>query len=196
MEKKKIDRRIQRTRQLLREALMTLILDKGYKKITVQDIIDEANVGRSTFYSHFLDKEDLLASWFEQLADDLSTHVGTAHHEGESHQHLTHSLDFFRHADKNRELYRAMAESGGGEVMLNIGRQHIEKNIQLHLIDLDIQTEQLLVPPAVVTNFLAGTLLSLITWWLEQEAAYTPEEIDEMFNALAMPGVQGLLGMK
>ena len=60
MESRKVDRRIQRTRQLLDDALIELILEKGYDKITVQNIVDQANAGRSTFYSHFLDKDDLM----------------------------------------------------------------------------------------------------------------------------------------
>ena len=60
MTNQKVDRRIQRTRQLLEDALIALILEKGYDKITVQNIVDQANVGRSTFYSHFLDKDDLM----------------------------------------------------------------------------------------------------------------------------------------
>src|SRR5512141_2904590 len=63
----KIDRRVQRTQQLLREALVALILEKGYDAITVQDILDLANMGRSTFYAHYRDKEDLLLSGFQML---------------------------------------------------------------------------------------------------------------------------------
>ena len=60
MGSRKVDRRIQRTRQPLEDALIALILEKGYDKITVQNIVDQANAGRSTFYSHFLDKDDLM----------------------------------------------------------------------------------------------------------------------------------------
>ena len=60
MGSRKVDRRIQRTRQLLEDALIALILEKGYDKITVQNIFDQANAGRSTFYSHSLDKDDLM----------------------------------------------------------------------------------------------------------------------------------------
>ena len=63
------DRRVQRTRELLRGALFSLIREKGFEVLTVQDIIDRANVGRATFYAHFDNKEDLLLSGFDVLRD-------------------------------------------------------------------------------------------------------------------------------
>ena len=65
MTKKPPDRRVQRTRRLLHKALMTEVLDKKYESITVQEILDRADVGRSTFYTHFHDKDELLVSGFE-----------------------------------------------------------------------------------------------------------------------------------
>ena len=66
------DRRVQRTRKLLQDALIALVLEKGYEAVTIQDIIDRANVGRSTFYAHFLDKQHLFLSGFEQLRQELA----------------------------------------------------------------------------------------------------------------------------
>jgi AcrR family transcriptional regulator len=68
----KADRRSQRTRQLLSAALIELMLEKRYDDISVQDIIERANVGRSTFYAHYLDKEDLLVGDFTRVLDALS----------------------------------------------------------------------------------------------------------------------------
>src|SRR5438132_11824277 len=67
MVKRATDRRVQRTRQLLQDALISMMVEKGYEATTVQDIIDRANVGRATFYAHFADKETLLASRLEDL---------------------------------------------------------------------------------------------------------------------------------
>src|SRR5437660_10085913 len=67
MVKRATDRRVQRTRQLLQDALISMMIEKGYEATTVQDIIDRANVGRATFYAHFADKETLLASRIEDL---------------------------------------------------------------------------------------------------------------------------------
>src|SRR6202012_5392571 len=62
MAQETMDRRVRRTRDLLHRALLDLIAEKGYPHITVQDILDRADVGRSTFYTHYRDKEDLLRS--------------------------------------------------------------------------------------------------------------------------------------
>jgi AcrR family transcriptional regulator len=193
MNKGKPDRRVQRTRQLLRDALVSLILGKGYQKITVQDIIDRANVGRSTFYSHYRDKEDLLFSGFDELAHDLHRHMRSPDASDDNHGHLLHSLEFFIHAYNNKELYMAMTESGGGELILDIARQHMRNHIEVHLNQLPFIGEE--IPLTVITNFLAGSLLTMIVWWLEQKTPYTPEEMDDMFNALAMPGVWSMISV-
>src|SRR3954469_23951916 len=65
------DRRVRRTRRLLREALLALVLEKGYEAVTVQDVLDRADVGRATFYAHFRDKDDLLISGADELRESL-----------------------------------------------------------------------------------------------------------------------------
>ena len=192
MDTKTTDRRVQRTRQLLKEALVALILEKGYQKITVQDIIDRANVGRSTFYAHYRDKDDLLLSGFDELAHDLNRHMRAPEPPDSEPGHLLHSLEFFIHACNNKELYIAMAETGGGELIFDIARQHMQNHIEYHLRLMPSIGDEIPIP--VITNFLAGSLLSMIAWWLEQSLPYSPEEMNEMFNALAMPGIRRLMG--
>ena len=133
MEAKPLDRRVQRTRRALHQALADLILEKRYDKITIQDIIDRANVGRSTFYTHFLDKEDLLEKGFVMFSDDLAALFENADHTQEESEHVLHSLIFFRHAGMHHELYRAMLEGGGAEVMMDAARRHLKIDIESHL---------------------------------------------------------------
>ncbi len=66
------DRRVRRTRELLRSALLSLIQEKGYDRITVQDILDRADIGRSTFYAHYRDKDDLFRAGFEDIRAALA----------------------------------------------------------------------------------------------------------------------------
>src|SRR5882757_7950674 len=116
MERKLIDRRATRTRAMLQEAHVALIMNKGYEAMTIQDICDTANVGRSTFYTHYKSKDDLRRSSFEHLRklltdrqqDALATLGDTRY------QPLAFSLALFEHARDHIHLYRALSKSRGG----------------------------------------------------------------------------------
>src|SRR5437763_7788331 len=100
-ETKRDDRRSRRTRRMLGEALVALLLEKRYDTITVQEIIDRANVGRSTFYAHYLDKDDLLLQELTGLVATMSMH--TERREGRSR--VIPSLELLRHVGEQRRLY-------------------------------------------------------------------------------------------
>src|SRR4026207_1338777 len=111
MRNTKDDRRAQRARRLASRALIRLMLEKRYNDITVQDIIDRANIGRSTFYAHYLDKEDLLTSGFTRVLDTLSPE-----HEqpgAEEYQALPSLARFFQHVQDHHRLYKALVHGGG-----------------------------------------------------------------------------------
>src|SRR5213083_3494878 len=101
------DRRVQRTRKLLQDALVSLMIEKGYEATTVQDIIDRANVGRATFYAHFADKETLLVSRLE----DLRAMLAQQHQRARG---LGFSLPMLEHARDHLPLYAAIVGRGGG----------------------------------------------------------------------------------
>ena len=194
MAEQKEDRRVLRTRMALHQALIELILEKRYDKITVQDIIDRADVGRSTFYAHFLDKEDLLMQGFALFSDELGSHLETAEHSHEEEaEHVIHSLVFFRHAGAHHELYKAMLEGGGADVLMEAGRRHLMHNIEDHLAEVFDDGKTAVIPIPVITNFLAGAMLSVLMWWLAEERPFSPEEINSMFQQLATSGVEKLL---
>jgi AcrR family transcriptional regulator len=186
------DRRVQRTRRALHQALIELILEKRYDKITVQDIIDRADVGRSTFYAHFLDKDDLLVQGLAMFSDRLQAHLETPEHHGEEPEHVLHSLTFFRHADMHHELYRAMQEGGGADVIMEAARKHLSNDIDGHLSTRFPDGTGADIPVPVITNFLAGAMLSVLMWWLDAGRPYSPEEINAMFRQLAMGAVDRL----
>src|SRR5512139_4063861 len=113
MAQHKQDRRSRRTRQALVEALLALLTAKNYDEISINDIVDRANVGRSTFYAHYQDKDDLLRNGFGRALELLIQHVSF----GEADQDL--KLDatlLFRHAKGHYELYRTLVWGSGFEV--------------------------------------------------------------------------------
>jgi AcrR family transcriptional regulator len=187
----KTDRRSERTRQLLNAALIELMLEQRYDEITVQDIIDRANIGRSTFYAHYLDKEDLLVSGFTRVLDILSQ---DQHQRGEGeYQALPNLVRFFQHVQSHHQLYKALVRGGGIDRLFKKSHQHMRRNIEQHLAELIPAGQAPAAPLPLVADYLAGAILSMLTWWLDNEMPYTPEQMDALFQQLVRPGVQTTL---
>jgi len=194
MAKRNVDRRVQRTRQLLHQALIALVLEKGYDKITVQNIIDRANLGRSTFYAHYLDKEDLLESGLGKLRQDLGQHLAGENGVEGSEWSLLPSLALFRHVGKHHHLYKAMIGGKGIDVVEKTIEDALIAHAQTHLEQLVATGGQPSVPPLVIVTYLVGALQALLTWWLDNDMPYPPEQMDEMFQQLTIPGISAVLG--
>lgn len=141
---KGIDRRAARTRRMLHEALIALILRKGYEAITVQDIIDAADVGRSTFYAHYGGKEDLLRGGFEELRTLLAAEARAAPPPGPDEapgpddapgpqDALRFSRALFEHACDYKQVYRALVGSRGAAVAINEIRRILADRVRKDL---------------------------------------------------------------
>lgn len=181
----KQDRRSQRTRHLLSEALVELIREKGYNSITVSDIIDRANVGRSTFYAHYRDKDDLLAGELDRVIDVLDRHIP---HESRETNLFFPSLGLLRHVGEEYELYKALVWSSGVDLLF----KHVQKSLSQR-IEQSIQGsgKEFDVPIVVLANFVAGSFLTLLQWWLDNKMIYSPEQMDEIFQKLTLPAIKG-----
>lgn len=191
MEREKVDRRVRKTRLQLQLALQDLILEKGYEAITVQEILDRADVGRSTFYSHFHDKDDLLVSGFELMHAELDAAVGQGGGVAPTVSDI--ALGIFRHAEGNRRAFRAMMGGSSGEIVLRQARQYLE----MHLRDEIEPKATSINDPAIVDaiiEFEAAALVSLVSWWLDNESTVPAERMHELFMTLTRPGLEAALG--
>ncbi|GAA3240691.1 TetR/AcrR family transcriptional regulator [Nonomuraea helvata] len=186
-----VDRRVRRTRELLRRALVELILEKGYDRITVQDIIDRADIGRSTFYAHYTDKDDLLLSNLEELASAFEEHM-ERHFASRAEPNPV--LAAFQHADRQRDLYKALAGKRGAEVM-RAGLHSRIKEAMTRQIPEFLPHRDSAVPVDVAMEFLLTSLLGLLVWWLDNDVPYTAEEMADMYMRLIGPGVQAAYGI-
>ncbi len=187
----KIDRRVQRTRQILQEALLALILEKGYAAVTVQDVIDRANVGRATFYSHFQDKHDLFLSGFASLRDQFEQHLLAQSPMNGDPWNL--SLMMFQHAQSHLPIYKAMAGKQGGNIALGHIQKYLSALIQEHFKTQLSERKNLKVPPEVIAHYIVSAYMALLTWWLDHDAPYPAEQMNEMFRQLTQPGVEAIL---
>lgn len=191
---KKPDRRIQRTRQLLRDALISLILEKGYDAVTVQEITERANLGRATFYIHYNNKEELLLSNLHEVFNDLKARFGEPSREQFLAPDQTLRAIPFQHALENRDLYRVtlFSEQGTAAIMRGI-REYIANELKTRMEAILAEGEMPL-PAEVVANYLAGAMLALIGWWLEHDTPYSPDMMAEMYQQLTLPTLSMMLG--
>lgn len=191
MNSQKEDRRSRRTRQLLGDALVGLMLEKHFESITVQDILDRADVGRSTFYAHYTDKESLLLSQIESIIHGMEEF---AHNSGGTHHGLLPSLALFHHVKEQRRLMQAFVWGRGAEILTQDFQGQVSKIIEQNIRSMIGEAVAFSVPLPLVAKFVASTFLMLLRWWFDEDMRHTPEQMDEMFQKLVMPGIHGLVG--
>jgi AcrR family transcriptional regulator len=198
MREKKQDRRISRSRKLMHEALMSLIVERGYENVTVQDILDRADVGRSTFYAHYRDKDELLLSSFEHLRtlfeQQQQALLKSRHSGGNCDVNLI--LELFRHTGQHHELYKAIAGRQSGEMILKYLHRYLRNLIAAPLAEFVKNRKSMPVPIDITIHYLVSSLLSLMTWWLDNNMPYSPEQMDQMFRTLTAPGIEAAFGRK
>ena len=186
------DRRVQRTQQLLRGALLSLIQEKGFEALTVQDIIDRANVGRATFYAHFDNKDDLLISGFEGLRTSLKERQREALSRGGGvdERVFAFSYELFAHANDHRDVFRAMVGKQSGATV-----QRLLHKLLVDLVRDDVKTtvaraESTAVPAEALVQFIAGALFGLLMWWIDGKMRLSVAEVNALFRKLAIPALK------
>ncbi|MGC4048803.1 MAG: TetR/AcrR family transcriptional regulator [Paludibaculum sp.] len=187
---RKKDRRVERTQHLLQAALLALIKEKEFDAISVQEIIDRANVGRATFYAHYDNKEDLLESGFEDLRLKLKERQSEARARAGSpeDQLFAFSHHLLDHADENREILPAMVSQRGGALI-----QHLLRHLLVRVVREDVNTmlpKGGAVPKEAIVQFIAGGLYGLMMWWLGGKRRLSVDELDRLFRTLAIPAVK------
>jgi AcrR family transcriptional regulator len=190
MAKKQMDRRVARTRSLLQQAHMSLILKKDYEAITVDEICDAANVGRSTFYAHYTSKDDLRRSSLENLRRLLVERQSDALRAGDIRDRsLGFSLTMFEHARDHLDLYKALVGGRGGAIALGAIRRILSDLIRNELAATADKRSADAIPREVVVEYVAGAFMAVMTWWLDGGAKLPPQRVDAMFRRLATEGI-------
>jgi len=191
------DRRVARTQRLLQDALIDLIIEQGYSAVTVQHVLDRADVGRATFYSHFAGKEALLLSVFAGLRRSLRAELATLTPERVARfGHGVGLLEpLFAHAARHRRLYRALLGSRDGALLLQHLRDAVAAPLQEHLTTVVAQHGRPEAPIDLVVAAFVSAVLGALVWWLEADTPQTPAEMDRIVERLLAPGVAHAFGL-
>jgi AcrR family transcriptional regulator len=194
---RRLDRRVQRTRKLLRDAMMALILEEGYDALSIQDITDKANLGRATFYLHFKDKDELLMDVMDQFMEDILVQVpqlAEIQWRLEDTKNIAKLFDF---AAEHYDLYRILTISSGAITASRQLHQTIASNIKTCIQrEIDELGDQPIIPVEFIANHFAGSLLSIMYWWLDSDLPYSAEEMAEMFQKVNQLDRKSLMGFK
>lgn len=184
-----IDRRSRRTRQALHQALIRLIVERGYDEITVGDIADAADTGRSTFYAHFTGKEDLLLSAGSYLKQALiKEHGAVAASCGRPEDRILGFSSFMTaHLYEQRQIFHALMRGQGGRIFLDMIRDVLCEIVRK---ELPAGSASEALEREVAVQFIVGGYITVITWWLRSGAKQDPNLLEAAFRAIASSGLR------
>jgi AcrR family transcriptional regulator len=174
--KAKKDKRVERTRDRLGDALVALIREKPFDDIRVQDVLDRAGVGRSTFYVHFRDKVDLLLSDADEFFEHMSMLLIR---KRDTSGRVAPVRELFAHVADVEEFVRALTASGRAHAIFDLGRDHFARAIERRLSRRIAKKER----DALAYGY-ATALFALLTWWVEHKRPLTPEKMDDLFHRM------------
>lgn len=164
------DRRIRKTRKALRDALVELVLDRGFTALSVEDITQRADVGRATFYSHFRDKDELFARVTADLLAELDVRLRPAVQDSAVGFTGKPLLEMLRHAHDERDLYRIVLRGEGDGKPL---RMFTESCARVAAQEFRGRSERNAVEPRIDPEVLArawvGEQVGVLQWWVEQD---------------------------
>src|SRR5579864_3242444 len=175
---RKPDERIRRTHQRLGEALVQLIAEKPIDDITVQHVLDRASVGRSTFYLHFRDKNDLLLSQLEMFLETMSTFLTRRKENSHRVVPVTERLEHI--GGPRNKMYRALADSGRLHDFFDLAQGYFARGIEQRLRESRRRSNLPQPELAARASALAGGVLSLLRWWLDRGAKESPQAMDDL----------------
>lgn len=174
------DRRVSRTRQRLRDALVSLCREKPYGEVRIADLLERADVGRATFYAHYRDKEDLLISLFLGMIDHFEA-IGLQQNPNAV---LPAAPFLLAHFAEAKEFGRALARAGKMEVLLRACEARLRRNLEARLPARSDPS------PQITAAVAAGAFTTLANWWMNSGQQTPPQDLADALEALLAPGVR------
>ena len=180
-----MDPRVQRSVRALGSALVALMHERDFDRITVQDILDRAGVGRATFYSHYRNKDDVLYSSYERLFDHLEQVLRASPSRNER---LIPVDEFLTHLGEVGVFIESLRRSGKMDAIFSLAVDFMARMVEVRIAPAPRTSPS--VPAPLVARMLAGALAEMIKWWLDHPSAASPAELDATFHALARASLQ------
>ncbi|MBX3011072.1 MAG: TetR/AcrR family transcriptional regulator [Caldilineaceae bacterium] len=180
----KVDRRVRRSRRLLADALLALVIEKRFGDISVQDIADRADMNRATFYLHFHSKEELLLSALVEQFDELVNSFGDISPDRPLWEDAQMEVMVFEHVAENARIYKALLDDPNLGLVIHAILGYIAEFSERKLAASLPAGTQPRVPLPLIAHHIGGSLYGIIHWWLRHDMPYAPTEIAQMTHLL------------
>ncbi len=185
-----MDRRQKKTRKAIFNAFTALLSRKSYSHITVQDIIDEADIGRTTFYAHFETKDHLLKTLCEELFGHIAENAKTAmkgtglYSDKEAPKsaicHLLH------HLKEDRNIV-ALLSHDSSEIFLSYFRESLSDFFRTEFVECSNRKNNLDLPDDFMINHISGSFVEMVLWWIRSDLRQSPDELDRYYQSVILP---------
>jgi AcrR family transcriptional regulator len=173
------DIRSVRSAKAIARAIVALLQEQSFEQLTVGKITRCAGIGRTTFYSHYRNKHDALASSYERLFDLLETQIGYGAHQ----QRLAPLAELASHFAQIEPALAGLRQSGNLDRMWDLAVAYIARIIQRRFVRVGPRATAL--PPRLVARMLAATAIEILRWWSTQVSRPPEKDIDRAFHAVA-----------
>jgi len=189
------DRRFVRTEKLLVGAMLTLIAKKPFHEILIEDIVNEADIARKTFYAHYKNKEQLLWHSLETHFQLVESQTSDLNADTLLMDNKPLSYPIFKHVEAYKLFYRGMLLQPEASAFIFQFWDYLSKaSFEKHQPLRDI-APFMTVPPDLMADMLAGALLGTLRWWLRTDMQDTAEQMAYRFSQVVAPGVMESMGL-
>ena len=176
---KPVDRRVRHTRDALGDALIALMQEKPFAGITVQQVLDRAGVSRSTFYTHYSDKNDLFLSDVEEFLDFMAFSLSR---HGDKSSRVAPVRELFAHVGEMQKLHAVLVASEKIHDFLELSQGYFARGIEQRLRELPVASAITAARRTALAEMFAGALMSLMSWWIGHDMPGSPAEMDVIFH--------------
>lgn len=190
MADKDLDKRVERSRRLLIDALLELMKDRPYSKISVAHIAERSGVARPTFYLHFHSKDDLLIAYIDEMFEKFYAEIDAYITQSKDADPVIASIMFHQWYD-NAEFARLLMQTDIDSLMLAQFKNYVARVVERFMDAHNIANRAGLLP--YVVDFLAGASFMVITRWVREGFQETPEVMGELYASLVRPGLLAVL---
>ncbi|WP_088012524.1 TetR/AcrR family transcriptional regulator [Gottfriedia acidiceleris] len=201
--KNNLDPRVIRTRQLLQDALITLLADNEFESISVQDITKKANVNRATFYSHYEDKYQMIRQIVREKLVDLDSAMKNADfriYDGNSNTldeiAFQSYFHLFEHIEKNSYFYKVLLRRQGPNIFRRRLYEVLSTTFEKGILFIQPKKNKYLVPGDLLISYISGATLSVISFWVENDMPYTKKQMAEYLLKISRNGILTTAGLE